>query len=274
MLTYPDMNPVALALGPLKVRWYGVMYVLGFTAAWWLARRRAREPGSSWTPLEVDDLVFYSALGVVAGGRIGWLLFYGQQALAEDPSYWYKIWQGGMSFHGGLIGVLTALTILAWRRRRHIGDVFDFTAPIPTLGLAAGRFGNFINGELWGKPTDLPWGFAVKGPDGVVRVLHASQLYEGILEGLALFVILWWFTARPRPRWAATALFLIGYGAFRILIEFVRVPDAVPGYLAGGWLTMGMVLSAPMLAIGLALFAFAYRRREPSGNYGPKPSLP
>ncbi len=273
MLTYPDMNPVALPLGPLKVRWYGIMYVLGFTAAWWLARRRARAAESSWTALEVDDLVFYAALGVVAGGRLGWLLFYGQQALAEDPTYWYKIWLGGMSFHGGLIGVLTALAILAWRRGRNLGDVFDFTAPLPTLGLAAGRFGNFINGELWGKPTDLPWGFAVKGPDGVVRVLHASQLYEGILEGLALFVILWWFTARPRPRWAATALFLIGYGTFRILIEFVRIPDAVPGYLAGGWLTMGMVLSAPMLAIGLALLVFSYVRRQPSGNYGVRPGV-
>ncbi len=269
MLRYPHFDPVALSLGPLKVRWYGLMYVLGFVAAWLLARQRARAPESSWTPIEVDDLVFYSVFGVILGGRIGWLLFYGQQALAEDPSYWYKIWLGGMSFHGGLIGVLTALVFLAWRRKRHVGDVFDFTAPLPTLGLAAGRFGNFINGELWGKATDAPWGFAVER-DGVTQVLHASQLYEACLEGLALFAILWWFTSRPRPRWSPTALFLLFYGSFRILIEFVRTPDAQPGYLAGGWLTMGMVLSAPMVLAGAALLAWAYARPQPSGNYGPK----
>ena len=270
MLTYPHFDPVALSLGPLKLRWYGIMYVIGFLAAWWLARRRASQPRSSWTLVEVDDLVFFAVFGVILGGRIGWLLFYGQQALAEDPSYWYKIWQGGMSFHGGLIGVLIALAVLAWRRRRNLGDVFDFTAPLPTLGLAAGRFGNFINGELWGKSTDLPWGFAVTGPDGVTRVLHATQLYEGCLEGLALFVILWWYTARPRPRWAATGLFLLAYGTFRILVEFVRVPDAQPGYLFGDWLTMGMVLSLPMVLIGAGLIGYAYASRQASGNYLPE----
>ncbi len=281
MLIYPGFDPVALSIGPitlpgigsvgpLQLRWYGIMYVLGFLAAWWLARRRAREPGSSWTLLEVDDLVFYSVFGVILGGRIGWLVFYGQQALAEDPHYWYKIWQGGMSFHGGLIGVLVALGLLAWRHKRSLGDVFDFTAPLPTLGLAAGRFGNFINGELWGKPTDLPWGFAVRGVDGVTHVVHATQLYEGCLEGLVMFAMLWWFTARPRPRWAPTGLFMLAYGTFRILIEFVRLPDARPGYLAGGWLTMGMVLSAPMVLVGLGLLGHAYRSRRPSGNYRPE----
>lgn len=267
MLTFPDFDPVALSLGPLKIRWYGLMYVLGFLAAWWLARRRARRPGSSWTPIEVDDLVFYAVFGVIVGGRLGWLLFYGRQALTEDPSYWYKIWLGGMSFHGGLVGVAVALVVLAWQRKRHVADVLDFTAPLPLLGIAAGRFGNFINSELWGRPTDLPWGFQVRGADGALRVLHPSQLYEGALEGLVLFALLWWFTSRPRPRLAPTGLFLLGYGTFRILIEFVRVPDADIGYLAGNWLTMGMVLSLPMALAGIGCLAFAYLRRQPSGNY-------
>jgi phosphatidylglycerol---prolipoprotein diacylglyceryl transferase len=267
MLKYPGFDPVALSLGPLKIRWYGLMYVIGFLAAWWLARSRARKPDSTWTPLEVDDLVFYAVFGVILGGRIGWLLFYGQQAIAEDPSYWYKIWLGGMSFHGGLVGVSVAIVVLAWRRRRHAGDVFDFTVPLPLLGIAAGRFGNFINGELWGKPTDVPWGFQVRGADGATQVLHASQLYEGILEGLVLFGILWWFTSRPRPRWAPTGLFLLGYGTFRILIEFVRVPDAQLGYLAAGWLTMGIALSIPMVVVGVGLLAYAYASGQPSGNY-------
>ena len=267
MLTYPDFDPVALALGPLKVRWYGLMYMIGFLAAWGLARRRAAQPQSTWKAIEVDDLVFYAVFGVILGGRIGWLLFYGQQALERDGSYWYKIWLGGMSFHGGLIGVLISLLVLAYQRKRAIGDVLDFTVPLPTLGIAAGRFGNFINGELWGKPTTVPWGFAVPGADGTTRVLHASQLYEGVLEGLLLFVIIWWFTSRPRPRWAPTGLFLLGYGTIRILIEFVRVPDEDLGYLAGGWLTMGISLSLPMVIAGIAMLGYAYSARKPSGNY-------
>jgi phosphatidylglycerol---prolipoprotein diacylglyceryl transferase len=267
MLSYPGFDPVAVSLGPLKVRWYGLMYVVGFLAAWWLARRRAAQPASTWTPLEVDDLVFYAVFGVILGGRIGWLVFYGQQALREDPSYWYKIWLGGMSFHGGLVGVTVAVAVLAWRRRRALVDVFDFTVTLPMLGFAAGRIGNFINGELWGKPTDLPWGFAVRGPDGTTRVLHASQLYEACLEGFVLFALMWWFTVRPRPRWAASGLFLVGYGSFRILVEFVRVPDVQLGYLAGGWLTMGMLLSLPMVLAGSGMLAYAYSARQPSGNY-------
>jgi phosphatidylglycerol:prolipoprotein diacylglycerol transferase len=205
--------------------------------------------------------------GVILGGRIGWLLFYGHDAIARDPGYWYKIWQGGMSFHGGLVGVLVALAVLAWRRKRTIGDVFDFTAPLPAIGFGAGRVGNFINGELWGKPTDAPWGFAVPQSDGTVAVLHASQLYEAFLEGLVLFLLLWWFTSRPRPRWAASGLFLVGYATFRIAVEFVRVPDADIGYLAGEWLTMGMLLSVPMLAAGVVMLAYAYAKKQPSGNY-------
>jgi phosphatidylglycerol:prolipoprotein diacylglycerol transferase len=262
MLVYPHIDPVAFAIGPVKVHWYGLMYVLGFAAAWWLARRRAAAPGSSWTAVDVDDLIFFAALGVILGGRIGWILVYGNDVLAEDPLALFKVWQGGMSFHGGLAGVLIATALFARRRGRRIADVFDFLAPLPAVGLGAGRLGNFINGELWGKPTDLPWGFQVGS-----EVLHASQLYEALLEGAVLFVILWWFTSRPRPRLAPSGLFLVCYGTFRFLIEFVRVPDANLGYLALGWLTMGQLLSLPMILAGIAMLAWAYRAGQQSGNF-------
>src|SRR5512139_2073083 len=179
MFVYSHPDPVALSLGPLHVRWYGLMYLLGFLAAWWLARHRATRPGSTWTPVEVDDLIFYCALGVILGGRIGWMLFYGTERILADPLSVLRIWEGGMSFHGGLVGVLVALAVFANRRGKHLGDVFDFAAPLPAIGFGAGRIGNFINGELWGKPTDVPWAVVV---DGVPR--HASQLYEALLEGV------------------------------------------------------------------------------------------
>ena len=262
MFVYPHPDPVALSLGPLHVRWYGLMYLLGFLAAWWLARRRATRPDSTWTPVEVDDLIFYCALGVILGGRIGWMLFYGTERILADPLSVLRIWEGGMSFHGGLVGVLVALALFANRRGKQVADVFDFTAPLPAIGFGAGRVGNFINGELWGKPTDVPWAVVV---DGVP--LHASQLYEALLEGLVLFVILWWFTAKPRPRWAPSGLFLLCYGLFRFGVEFVRVPDANRGYLFLDWVTMGQLLSLPMIVAGLWMLAVAYRRNRPSGNY-------
>jgi len=262
MFVYPHPDPVALSLGPLQVRWYGLMYLVGFLAAWWLARRRAAGPGSTWTPTEVDDLIFYCALGVIFGGRLGWILFYGTERIFTDPLGLLRIWEGGMSFHGGLAGVLIALAMFASRRGKRVADVFDFTAPLPAIGFGAGRIGNFINGELWGKPTDVPWAVVV---DGVA--LHASQLYEALLEGLVLFLILWWFTSRPRPRLAPSGLFLLCYGVFRFAIEFVRVPDANRGYLLLDWMTMGQILSLPMIIAGIWMLAVAYRRREPSGNY-------
>ena len=262
MLRYPGFNPIAFEIGPVKVHWYGIMYLIGFAAAWWLARLRAARLGSTWKAADVDDFVFYAMLGVILGGRIGYVLFYGLSFWSKDPWYPLKIWEGGMSFHGGLLGVLIAIALFAVRRGRNIGDVFDFGAPLPGIGLFAGRIGNFINGELWGKRTTVPWGFSV---DGQVR--HASQLYEAALEGLLLFAVLWWFTSRPRPRFAPSGLFLLIYGASRFLIEFVRVPDEHIGYLAGGWLTMGQVLSLPMIVVGLALLAIAYQRRVPSGNF-------
>lgn len=268
MIPFPDIDPVALALGPLKIRWYGLMYVVGFLGGWWVARRRAAQPGSTWTAVQVDDLIFYLVFGVILGGRIGWLLFYGHAALERDPGYWYKIWEGGMSFHGGLLGVIVAMTLFARRYRKVIVDVFDFTVPLPAIGFFAVRIANFINGELWGKPTDVPWGFAVRHADGTVAVLHPSQLYEAFLEGAVLFVLLYWFTSKPRPRWAPSGLFLASYAVCRIAAEFVRVPDADIGYLAGNWLTMGIALSIPMLVAGLAMLAYAYSRGTPSGNHG------
>ncbi len=261
MLQYPGFNPIAFEIGPVKVHWYGIMYLVGFAGAWWLARLRASRRGSTWKPSDVDDLIFYAMLGVILGGRIGYVLFYGLGFWAKDPWYPIKIWEGGMSFHGGLLGVMVAISLFALRRARHIADVYDFTAPLPAFGLFFGRIGNFINGELWGKRTTGPWGFNVQG-----EVRHPSQLYEACLEGLLLFTVLWWFTSRPRPRFAPSGLFLLIYGISRFVVEFVRVPDEHIGYLAGGWLTMGQVLSLPMIIAGAVLFSYAYRVRAPSGN--------
>lgn len=265
MLQYPGFDPIAFELGPLRIHWYGIMYLVGFGAAWWLARFRASRPGSTWTVVDVDDFIFFGMVGVILGGRIGFVFFYGLEDWSRDLLYPFKIWQGGMSFHGGLLGVLAAFAYFAKRRQRRIADVLDFAAPIPGIGLMAGRIGNFINGELWGKQTEVAWGFQVNG-----EVRHATQLYEAALEGLLLFVLLWWFTSRPRPRLAPSGLFLVLYGGARILIEFWREPDAQIGYLAGGWVTMGQVLSLPMLIVGLILLWFAYTRNQPSGNRVPE----
>jgi phosphatidylglycerol---prolipoprotein diacylglyceryl transferase len=262
MLQYPGFNPIAFEIGPVKVHWYGIMYLLGFAGGWWLARRRAARPGSTWKPNDVDDLIFFAMLGVILGGRIGYVLFYGLTFWANDVWYPFKIWEGGMAFHGGLLGGVIAISLFAWRRGRNIGDVCDFSAPLPALGLFFGRIGNFINSELWGKVTTVPWGFRVHG-----EVRHPSQLYEATLEGLVLFAVLWWFTMRPRPRLAPSGLFLAIYGVARFLVEFVRVPDEQIGYLAGGWFTEGQLLSLPMIIGGGALLAWAYRVRIPSGNF-------
>jgi len=268
MLRYPHIDPVAVRLGPLKIHWYGIMYLLGFAAAWWLARRRAARPGSTWTAADVDDYLFNAMLGVILGGRIGYVLFYGLSMWRGDPWYPLKIWDGGMSFHGGLVGVLVTVAIFAWRRGRRVWDVFDFTAPLPGIGLFFGRIGNFINGELWGRPTDSPFGMLVEDPlTGQVSARLPTQLFEATFEGLVLFAVLWWFTSRPRPRYAPSGLFLIMYSLARIGVEFIRVPDVQLGYFADGWLTMGQILSFPMLLAGIVLCVLAARQRAPSGNY-------
>jgi phosphatidylglycerol---prolipoprotein diacylglyceryl transferase len=256
MLTFPAIDPVAISIGPLAVRWYGLMYLLGFAAAWWLGRVRARRPDSGWRTEQVGDLVFYGALGVILGARIGYVLFYDLAGVAEDPLLLLKVWQGGMSFHGGLVGVLLAM----WWYGRSIGKSFfqvtDFIAPLVPIGLGAGRIGNFINGELYGRVTDVPWGMVFPHAGPLPR--HPSQLYEAFLEGLVLFLILWVFSARPRPTAAVSGLFLAGYGTFRFAVEFVREPDAHLGFLAWGWLTMGQVLTLPMILAGTGLLVWAY----------------
>jgi len=258
MFVHPDFDPVALQLGPLQIRWYGLMYLLGFAIAWWLGRRRARTtPG--WTVQQVDDLVFFSALGVILGGRLGYMLFYKFGDILAEPLSMLRIWEGGMSFHGGLIGVLLAMVLLARKTAKSFFQVTDFLVPLIPPGLGFGRLGNFINGELWGRPTELPWGMVFPRVDEVPR--HPSQLYQALLEGLVLFVVLWWFSARPRPRMAVSGLFLLGYGCARLLTELFRQPDAHLGFLALG-LTMGQWLSLPMAVAGALLLWWAYRRRE------------
>ncbi len=286
MLTYPSIDPVIFSIGPVSVHWYGLMYVIGFSAAWVLARKRASEPESTWKKTDIDDLIFFAAIGVIAGGRIGWLIFYGIEQVIENPITIVQIWKGGMSFHGGLLGVIAAVALFAHRRGRRMSDILDFMAPLPGIGIFAGRIGNFINGELWGKPTDVPWGFVLDpsalhdnqrgealrlcerfNVDPCVLQVHASQLYQGLLEGLLVFIILWFFTAKARPRYAPAGLFLLGYGVFRFLVEFVRIPDENRGYILFDWVTMGQILSLPMILVGLALLIIAYRRDEKSGNF-------
>lgn len=259
MLQHPQFDPVAISLGPLKVHWYGLTYLVGFVAGWWLGRLRARKP---WSPLnedQVGDLLFYIAIGVILGGRFGYVLFYNFDAFLADPLWLLRVWEGGMSFHGGLLGVMAAM----WWYGRKVGSGFwrmaDFVAPLVPVGLGAGRIGNFINGELWGKPTDVPWGMVFpQAPDALAR--HPSQLYQFALEGVLFFIILWWFSSRPRPRMAVSGLFLVCYGVFRFVVEFVRQPDPQLGYLAFDWLTMGQVLSFPMILAGGGLMLIAYRR--------------
>lgn len=258
MLEYPAIDPVAISLGPLQIRWYGLSYVVGTLLGWWLLRLRAARHG--WTHEQVADLVFYSVLGAVIGGRIGSVLFYNLPYYLDHPLAVLKIWQGGMSFHGGLIGVLVAMWLFGRGQQRRFFEVTDFLAPVVPVGLFCGRIGNFINGELWGRPTDLPWAMVFPDPaaGGVPR--HPSQLYEAALEGIVLFVVLWLFSARPRPTMAVSGLFLSGYGMFRFLVEFVRVPDPQLGYLAFGWVTMGQLLSLPMFVVGALLIYMAYRK--------------
>lgn len=259
MLQHPQFDPVAIALGPLKIHWYGLTYLVGFAAGWWLGRLRSRKP---WSPLQeeqVGDLLFYLALGVIFGGRFGYVVFYNFDAFVADPLWLLRIWEGGMSFHGGLLGVMLAMAWFGRKTGAGFWIIADFVAPLVPVGLGAGRIGNFINGELWGKPTDVAWGMVFpQAPDALAR--HPSQLYQFALEGVALFVILWWFSSRPRPKMAVSGLFLVCYGMFRFLVEFVRQPDPQLGYLAFDWLTMGQVLSTPMIAAGAALMFFAYRR--------------
>lgn len=257
MLRHPQFDPVAISLGPLKVHWYGLTYLVGFVVGWWLGRIRARKPWSPINEEQMGDLLFYIALGVVLGGRFGYVIFYNFETFLADPLWLFRVWEGGMSFHGGLIGVLLAMWWFGRKVNRHFFQIADFVAPLVPVGLGAGRIGNFINGELWGRPTDVSWGMVFpQAPDMLPR--HPSQLYQFAMEGVLLFIALWWFSSKPRPRMAVSGLFLVLYGCFRIVAEFYRQPDAQLGYLAWGWVTMGQLLSLPMVIAGLILTVFAY----------------
>lgn len=260
MLTYPQIDPVAFQFGPLKVHWYGISYVAGILLAWWLMRLRATR--FHFTYQQVADLVFYATIGVIVGGRLGSVLFYNLPYYLEHPLEIIMLTRGGMSFHGGLIGVLLAFAWFSRITGTRFFEVSDFLAPVVPVGLFFGRIANFINGELWGAPSNLPWAMVFPHPDAGGIPRHPSQLYEALLEGVLLFIILWVYSAKPRPAMAVSGLFLLLYGVFRGLVEFVREPDAHIGYVAYGWVTMGHVLSAPMILFGLLFIISAYNRQR------------
>lgn len=259
MLTYPHIDPVAFNLGPIKVHWYGLMYLIGFVAVYFLGQQRAKQPWSIIKPEAIEDLVTYGALGVILGGRVGYILFYNFNEFLNNPIILFKIWQGGMSFHGGMLGVFAAMWFFGKKINCTVLQLTDVIAPLAPIGLGAGRIGNFINSELWGRTTDVPW--AMVFPNGGDLPRHPSQLYEALLEGLVLYLILWLYTQKPRPTMATTALAVLLYGTFRFFVEFYRMPDAHLGYVLLNWVTMGQILSAPMIIIGGILFYKAHKTR-------------
>lgn len=252
MFIFPSINPVAVSLGPLQVHWYGLMYLLGFVGAWFLASWRTRHYHLDWSSEQISDLIFYGALGVILGGRLGYMLFYNTSTLIHEPWTLIELWHGGMSFHGGLLGVVFALCLFARKSKKPFWEIGDFVAPLVPLGLAAGRIGNFINGELWGRVTDVPWAIVYPHVDEQPR--HPSQLYEFGLEGIGLFLLVWIYAAKPRVRGRVSAVFLIGYAVCRLIAECFRQPDLQLGFVAWGWLTMGQLLTIPMLLLGLWLW--------------------
>ena len=259
MLPYPQIDPVALAIGPLKIHWYGLMYLIGIGAAWLILSRRLNRFDPTWTKEKLSDLVFWVAMGVIVGGRLGYVLFYDLSAYIANPLLIFEVWKGGMAFHGGLIGVMLATWWFGKRNNKSFFQIMDFIAPVVPIGLGAGRIGNFINAELWGKASDVPWAMIFPtDPQQLAR--HPSQLYQFALEGLALFLILWLYSRKPRPTMAVSGMFALFYGIFRFIVEFVRVPDAQLGYLAFGWVTMGQILCIPMILGGLFLIGWAYHR--------------
>ena len=264
MLTYPQFDPVALSLGPLSIHWYGIMYIIAFGGAWALATYRVKRVEESWTSEQISDLVFYGALGAVLGGRLGSVFFYNFGQFLNDPLWLFRVWEGGMSFHGGFLGVLIAFYFYTRSINKDYWSTIDFIAPFVPFGLGAGRLGNFIGGELWGKPTEVAWGMVFPHVDQLPR--HPSQLYEVALEGVALFIIVWWFSSKPRPRLAVSGLFAVCYGCFRFFIEFFREPDGHIGYLAFDWLTMGQVLSVPLIIAGVVFLLLAYQQPNSVAN--------
>ncbi|MGP1958804.1 MAG: prolipoprotein diacylglyceryl transferase [Arsenophonus sp. NC-CH8-MAG3] len=284
-IVFPNINPVIFSIGPITLHWYGLMYLVGFVFALWLGKRRASKANSGWMKNEVENLLYISFLGVFIGGRLGYLIFYNLPAFLNNPLYLFKVWAGGMSFHGGLIGVICAIWLYACRARCHFFYVADFVAPLIPFGLGMGRIGNFINGELWGRVTlNTPWAMLFPGSLGDdVQVIsqdpsllpileqfgvlprHPSQLYEMFFEGLILFIILNLFIRKPRQIGSVSGLFLISYGVFRIIIEFFRQPDSQLGLFGG--LSMGQILSIPMIIIGIFMMIWAYKKDSHCRNY-------
>lgn len=260
MLQYPDIDPVAVSLGPLEIRWYGLAYLAGILIAWYLLSLPRRRAQGGWHVEELADLIFYTAICMLIGGRLGSMFFYHFESLMQDPLRVLRIWEGGMSFHGGLIGVIVGLAWFCRRHGRSFQETADMIVPAVPVGIGLGRLGNFANGELWGTPATLPWAMVFPHVDTLPR--HPSQIYEFLLEGVVLFIILWWYSAMPRPPWSVSGLFLLSYGVFRFLVEFTRAPDAHIGYLAWDWLTMGQALSIPLVIAGAVLLIIAARTRR------------
>ncbi|WMY95472.1 MAG: prolipoprotein diacylglyceryl transferase [Arsenophonus sp.] len=276
-----DLNPVILSIGPMEFHWYGMMYVIGFVFAMWLAKRMANKPNSGWTKTEVENLLYFSFFGVIIGGRLGYVLFYNFKVFLSDPFYFFKVWNGGMSFHGGLIGVICIMFWYAYKTRRHFFVVADFMAPLIPFGLGIGRIGNFINGELWGRVTlKTPWAMLFpRARDSDIQIVnqdptllpilekyggllprHPSQLYEMFLEGIILFLILNLFVYKSQPKGSVSGLFLIVYGIFRTFVEFFREPDVQLGLFFG--MSMGQILSLPMIIFGIFIIKWAYKLRK------------
>ncbi|HEX6833252.1 MAG TPA: prolipoprotein diacylglyceryl transferase [Rudaea sp.] len=275
---FHDINPIAFSIGSFGVHWYGIMYLLGFTGAWFLGNRRVAQGRLAASHEAFSDLAFYVMLGVIVGGRVGYMLFYIPiDWIWHDPLALLRVWEGGMSFHGGLLGVLAAGWFWSRRNKIRFFDTVDFVAPLVPIGLGLGRLGNFIGGELWGRHTDAPWGMIFpraleslgRTRDELYQMYlageldhearHPSQLYEFALEGLVLFAVLWSYSRKPRPRYRISGLFALLYGLFRFGVEFVREPDVQLGFVAFDWLTMGQILSIPLIVAGIVLLWLSRR---------------
>ena len=273
MLHYPEIDPIIVSIGPLAVRWYGLAYLAAFALAWWLGKTQSRRPFANWSDQQVSDLIFYGAVGAVLGGRFGYVLFYSFDALLRDPLMLVKIWDGGMSFHGGLLGAIVALAWYGRRVGRGFWLVADFVAPLVPTGLGLGRLGNFANTELPGRATEVPWGLIYPCNADAIRHInvlctghweafarHPSALYQAFAEGVVLFALVWWVAARRRPAGLVSGSFLLGYGLLRFITEWFREPDGHIGFLAFDWLTMGQLLSLPMAFVGMLVIAWSLRR--------------
>ena len=257
MWHYPDLDPIAVGLGPISIYWYAISYLAAIGLAWWTMGIRNRQHKLGWSDDDIADIVFYGVLGILLGGRLGYMFFYGFDSLLANPLSLFKIWQGGMSFHGGLIGVLVAIAVFAKRKGSTFFTLTDFIAPSIPLGIGCGRIGNFINTELPGRITEVPWAVIYPG-ESVGR--HPSSLYQAVLEGVVLFAIVWMFAAKPRPKMAVSGVFLLGYGSLRIFSEFFRTPDSHIGFVMFNWITQGQLLSLPMVLLGIFFITYSYSK--------------